>query len=117
MTTTTHPATVALPRAMGLRDLVLFNVVAVLSLRWFATSAASLAQAQNEAAQQDDWTSWWQRGGFDHVERFDDRVRLFATRLSEGRQFSMSAGFFARFHSDKNPPDPIDARPMPGYDL
>jgi uncharacterized protein YfaS (alpha-2-macroglobulin family) len=52
---------------------------------WFATSAASLAQAQNEAAQPGDWTSWWQRGGFDHVERFDDRIRLFATRLAEGR--------------------------------
>ncbi|MDT4944908.1 MAG: alpha-2-macroglobulin, partial [Pseudonocardiales bacterium] len=32
-----------------------------------------------------DWTAWWQRGGFDHVERHDDRVQLFATRLSEGR--------------------------------
>jgi uncharacterized protein YfaS (alpha-2-macroglobulin family) len=52
---------------------------------WFATSAASLAQAQNEAGEPGDWTAWWQRGGFDHVERFDDRVRLFATRLSEGR--------------------------------
>jgi hypothetical protein len=29
--------------------------------------------------------SWWARGGFDHVERHDDRVVLFATRLSEGR--------------------------------
>jgi uncharacterized protein YfaS (alpha-2-macroglobulin family) len=52
---------------------------------WFATSAASLVQAQNEGAQPGDWTAWWQRGGFDHVERFDDRVRLFATRLSAGR--------------------------------
>ena len=51
----------------------------------FTRAEASLAQAQNEAAQPDDWTSWWQHGGFDHVERFDDRVRLFATRLSEGR--------------------------------
>ena len=31
-----------------------------------------------------DWRSWWERGGFDHVERHDDRVMLFATRLSEG---------------------------------
>jgi uncharacterized protein YfaS (alpha-2-macroglobulin family) len=31
------------------------------------------------------WESWWQRGGFDHVERHDDRVELFATRLAEGR--------------------------------
>jgi amino acid transporter len=30
-----------LPRTMGLRDLVLFNIVAVLSLRWFATAAAA----------------------------------------------------------------------------
>jgi uncharacterized protein YfaS (alpha-2-macroglobulin family) len=28
--------------------------------------------------------AWWQHGGFDHVERHDDRVNLFATRLSEG---------------------------------
>jgi glutamate:GABA antiporter len=42
-TTATPPDTVihALPRAMGLRDLVLFNIVAVLSLRWFATAAAA----------------------------------------------------------------------------
>ena len=31
----------ALPRTMGLRDLILFNIVAVLSLRWFATAAAA----------------------------------------------------------------------------
>ena len=31
----------ALPRTMGLRDLVLFNIVAILSLRWFATAAAA----------------------------------------------------------------------------
>ena len=31
----------ALPRTMGLGDLVLFNIVAVLSLRWFATAAAA----------------------------------------------------------------------------
>jgi glutamate:GABA antiporter len=30
-----------LPRTMGLRDVVLFNIVAVLSLRWFATAAAA----------------------------------------------------------------------------
>jgi len=30
-----------LPRTMGLRDLVLFNIVAILSLRWFATAAAA----------------------------------------------------------------------------
>ena len=53
---------------------------------WFATSAAALAKQQD--AQEDvsgNWFAWWQRGGFDHVERHDDRVELFATRLSEGR--------------------------------
>ena len=53
---------------------------------WFATSAASLGQQQdNQGDAGTDWTAWWQRGGFDHVERHDDRVQLFATRLSEGR--------------------------------
>src|SRR5690348_12608393 len=33
------PGPVTLKRALGLRDLVLFNVVAVLGLRWLATSA------------------------------------------------------------------------------
>ena len=53
---------------------------------WFATSAASLgAQQDDQGDGSNDWTTWWQRGGFDHVERHDDRVQLFATRLSEGR--------------------------------
>jgi uncharacterized protein YfaS (alpha-2-macroglobulin family) len=53
---------------------------------WFATTAASLAQsADSQDEEHDTWFSWWQRGGFDHVERHDDRVQLFATRLSEGR--------------------------------
>ena len=53
---------------------------------WFATTAASLANMQDYQGQESDsWFSWWQRGGFDHVERHDDRVQLFATRLSEGR--------------------------------
>jgi hypothetical protein len=52
---------------------------------WFATTAAGLARAEREDGEQDrDWMAWWQRGGFDHVERHDDRVLLFATRLSEG---------------------------------
>ena len=52
---------------------------------WFATTAADLARDQDE--QDDgggDWLDWWGRGGFDRVERHDDRVLLFATRLSEG---------------------------------
>jgi amino acid transporter len=40
-TATPSAAVHALPRAMGLRDLVLFNIVAVASLRWFATAAAA----------------------------------------------------------------------------
>jgi len=53
---------------------------------WFATSAASLARDDNTQGDGTDrsWFSWWERGGFDHVERHDDRVQLFATRLSEG---------------------------------
>jgi alpha-2-macroglobulin len=53
---------------------------------WFATTAASLAREQDDQSEPgEDWFSWWERGGFDHIERFDDRVQLFATRLSEGR--------------------------------
>jgi len=52
---------------------------------WFATTASELAEQQRgEEAQGYDWMSWWKHGGFDHVERHDDRVNLFATRLSEG---------------------------------
>ena len=52
---------------------------------WFATSAAGLASATEQQDTSSDWFSWWQRGGFDHVERHDDRVNLFATRLATGR--------------------------------
>jgi uncharacterized protein YfaS (alpha-2-macroglobulin family) len=52
---------------------------------WFATSARELADAQESNEPVDgSWFARWQRGGFDHVERHDDRVALFATRLSEG---------------------------------
>ena len=52
---------------------------------WFATTAASLAERQdNQGEVSQSWFAWWQRGGFDHVERHDDRIQLFATRLSEG---------------------------------
>ena len=52
---------------------------------WFATSAASLSKEQDDQGDVDtDWMNWYERGGFDHVERHDDRVELFATRLSEG---------------------------------
>jgi hypothetical protein len=53
---------------------------------WFATTAASLVSQQPQEEQtRKNWRSWWERGGFDHIERHDDRVLLFATRLSEGR--------------------------------
>src|SRR5581483_9489344 len=52
---------------------------------WFATTASDLAEQQRkEESQGYDWMAWWQHGGFDHVERHDDRVNLFATRLGEG---------------------------------
>jgi len=51
---------------------------------WFATTATELSEQQRTAEEQGGWMSWWKRGGFDHVERHDDRVNLFATRLSEG---------------------------------
>jgi alpha-2-macroglobulin len=52
---------------------------------WFATSAAAVsAQQDRQGEEEGSWTWWWERGGFDHIERHDDRVQLFATRLSEG---------------------------------
>ena len=39
--TTAHSPRVELPRVLTLRDLILFNIVAVLSLRWTATAAAA----------------------------------------------------------------------------
>jgi uncharacterized protein YfaS (alpha-2-macroglobulin family) len=53
---------------------------------WFATTAADLARAQDQQGDPDanPIVFWWERGGFEHVERHDDRVLLFATRLSEG---------------------------------
>ncbi|HWN86388.1 MAG TPA: hypothetical protein VNN99_14590, partial [Vicinamibacterales bacterium] len=52
---------------------------------WFATTAGDLARAQDDqGAADEDYRFWWQHGGFEHVERHDDRVQLFATRLSEG---------------------------------
>ncbi len=58
----------------------------------FATTATDLAEEQQQAEQGADWTSWFRSGGFDRVERHDDRVNLFATRLSEGvHEFSYVA--------------------------
>lgn len=66
---------------------------------WFNTTAADLAgrsqeeshgeqveeeDEAEEGADESEWLERWLRGGFDHVERHDDRVHLFATRLAEG---------------------------------
>jgi hypothetical protein len=53
---------------------------------WFATTAADLAQQaeQQDGTSQPSWQDVWKRGTFDHIERHNDRVLLFATRLSEG---------------------------------
>jgi uncharacterized protein YfaS (alpha-2-macroglobulin family) len=49
---------------------------------WFATTAADLARDQRREEARGG--NFWEEGGFDHVERHDDRVLLFATRLAEG---------------------------------
>jgi len=53
---------------------------------WFATTAADLVRDndQQDGSSQQTWDQVWRRGTFDHVERHDDRVELFATRLAEG---------------------------------
>ncbi|MEX2663317.1 MAG: hypothetical protein WD227_15410, partial [Vicinamibacterales bacterium] len=57
---------------------------------WFATTAGDLRAQQNRQTSErggeevNSWERWWRVGGFDHVERHDDRIQLFATRLSEG---------------------------------
>jgi alpha-2-macroglobulin len=50
---------------------------------WFATTATELTERQRSNERVSRW-AWWERGGFDHVERHDDRVNVFATRLGEG---------------------------------
>lgn len=52
---------------------------------WFATTGRDLVKAQDNLASGGDWRSYWKRGGFDRVERHDDRVLVFATRLAAGR--------------------------------
>ena len=55
---------------------------------WFATTASDLAAKQdsqtNEGGDATNWLNWWRYSGFDRVERHDDRIQLFATRLDEG---------------------------------
>jgi uncharacterized protein YfaS (alpha-2-macroglobulin family) len=52
---------------------------------WFRTTAADLAKDASSQPTDGSFAAWWRRGGFDYVEKYDDRVALFATRLSEGR--------------------------------
>jgi len=59
---------------------------------WFSTTAQTVASRQDRQTtpegeprdNEETWNWMWRYGGFDHVERHDDRVQLFATRLSEG---------------------------------
>jgi uncharacterized protein YfaS (alpha-2-macroglobulin family) len=62
---------------------------------WFNTTARDLVSRSDQETHEEqeegergatgnDWLDRWLRGGFDHVERHDDRVQLFATRLAEG---------------------------------
>ncbi len=51
---------------------------------WFATTARDLAARTDDENRPTDWWLVLEQGGFDHVERLDDQVRLFATRLGEG---------------------------------
>jgi uncharacterized protein YfaS (alpha-2-macroglobulin family) len=52
---------------------------------YFQTTAADLArEATVTGSAGEPWWRRWQRGGFDHVQKHDDRVEIFATRLSDG---------------------------------
>lgn len=53
---------------------------------WFETTKSSLTQQtlQYGERSQSGWRRNWGVGYFDHVERHDDRLQLFATSLSEG---------------------------------
>jgi uncharacterized protein YfaS (alpha-2-macroglobulin family) len=56
---------------------------------WFRTTASDLARDSSVVTNSETPGWWFDRGGFDHVEKYDDRVVLFATRLGDGRhQFS-----------------------------
>jgi uncharacterized protein YfaS (alpha-2-macroglobulin family) len=54
---------------------------------WFNTTTDELATSAVQYTTRtagSEWTSWWSYGGFNHAERHDDRIQLFATRLTEG---------------------------------
>ena len=52
---------------------------------WFRTTATDLARDSSVQTADQSWEERWRRGGFDHIEKYDERIALFATRLSEGR--------------------------------
>jgi uncharacterized protein YfaS (alpha-2-macroglobulin family) len=56
---------------------------------FFRTTASDLARDASVTDRPDPARWWFERDGFDHVDKYDDRVELFATRLGAGRhQFS-----------------------------
>ena len=77
--------TITLPREgryIALTDLMPAGFEPVdANLRTTATDLAAQATSQDTSA---NWLLWWRRGGFDHVEKHDDRVVAFATRLAAG---------------------------------
>jgi hypothetical protein len=50
-----------------------------------STTALDLAREATTNGPGGSAFAWWRRGGFDHIEKHDDRVLAFATRLSAGR--------------------------------
>ena len=55
---------------------------------WFRTTASDLARDASSFASDAGpvgWQEWWRHGGFDNVEKYDDRVVVFGTRLGQGR--------------------------------
>ena len=49
------------------------------------TTATDIGQQSTTQTSGRDWRAWIRRGGVDHVEKHDDRVMAFATRLAAGR--------------------------------
>ena len=49
------------------------------------TTATDLGRVATTQTAGRDWRAWMRGGGFDHVEKHDDRVIAFATRLAAGR--------------------------------
>jgi hypothetical protein len=56
------------------------------------TTARDLGRESTRQSSDGSWLDWWRRGGFQHVEKHDDRVVAYATRLAPGRhEFSYLA--------------------------